>query len=389
MNNKNYLKCDSKLKYLMFLIVYSVLYIPSFIFFHRRKYWLICERGIDAQDNGFVFYKYLKEKHKKIRLFYLITKNSPDIKKIDDSDAVKFGGLKHFMLCIGCKVQISSHLFGYCPWTNFMLYLRKHKTKNLHVFLQHGITYNNQYGFYKKVCKALDLYICGSSVEQKYIIRTFGYNEDEAVLTGFARFDNLYNEVDKKYILIMPTWRRYLANVDNEGFIKSSYFKHWNSLLQNKTLQELCSKNNLELVFYLHSSLQSFSNVFDDLKKVTVIKYGENTVQNLLKQSAILITDYSSVFFDCLYMNKNVLLYQFDKDDFVKGHYEEGYFNNLDKNIIPVETAEVNTINKLRELLTEDTMYRSTTLRKYSDDFFGIKDNKNCERIFKTISSKL
>ena len=50
-------------------------------------------------------------------------------------------------------------------------------------------------------------------------------------------------------------------------------------------------------------------------------------VQDLLKRSKILITDYSSVFYDFAYMKKEVIYYQFDYNDFFKKHYEIGNFN--------------------------------------------------------------
>lgn len=389
MENKDYLKCNSRIKYLFFLIVYFFLYIPSFVLYHKKCLWLICERGTDAQDNGFKFYKYLKTNQAGIKLCYIIKKDSPDISKLDKKDIVLFGGLKHFMLCIGCKVQISSHLFGYCPWTTFMLYLRKHKTRNVHVFLQHGITYNNQYGFYKKVCKALDIYICGSSYEQDFVCSTFGYSKDEAVLTGFARFDDLHQGLKKTRLVIMPTWRRYLTDVNRETFVNSSYYRAWHSFLNNPDLINICSTHKLELTFYLHSSLQPYLKTFDDLKNVTIVKYGDITVQDLLKESAVLITDYSSVFFDCLYMNKSVLLYQFDKDDFIKEHYSEGYLDELDASFITIEKNEYNIVKDLREILSNQNKDRSIMLSKFSNDFFGLKDQSNCNRIYNTILSKL
>lgn len=41
-------------------------------------------------------------------------------------------------------------------------------------------------------------------------------------------------------------------------------------------------------------------------------------VQQLLKESLLLITDYSSVFFDMMYMNKPVIFYQFDENQYRK-----------------------------------------------------------------------
>ena len=46
------------------------------------------------------------------------------------------------------------------------------------------------------------------------------------------------------------------------------------------------------------------------------------TVQELLQKCEILITDYSSVYFDVLYLKKPVLFYQWDFSDFTKKHYK-------------------------------------------------------------------
>ena len=37
-----------------------------------RELWLVCERGNDARDNGYWFYRYLKEKHPEINARYVI-----------------------------------------------------------------------------------------------------------------------------------------------------------------------------------------------------------------------------------------------------------------------------------------------------------------------------
>lgn len=389
MEHKNYLKIESKLKYFFFLILYFALYIPSFILYHKKNLWILCERGIDAQDNGYIFYKYLKNNQQQIKLHFLIAKTSKDREKIYKKDLVNFGSLKHFMLVIGAKVQISSHLFGYCPWTTFMLYLRRHKTRNIHVFLQHGITYNNQVGYYKNVCKALSLYFCGSKIEQKYICNTFGYSLEETPLTGFARFDNLHDGLEKKCVLVMPTWRRYLKDVSINDFKDSLYYKNWYSLLTNKTIHELCSILQIDLVFYLHLSLQPYTDLFVNINNVKVIKYGEKTVQEMLKKCSILITDYSSVMFDCLYMEKNIVLYQFDKEMFIEKHYSEGFFDTLDKNVFPSISNEENVILTLRSILLSNNELHQGEIKNYSNNFFEFKDKNNCNRIFEIINSKL
>lgn len=56
-----------------------------------RNLWLISERGNDAGDNGYWFYRYLKENQPKINCAYVITKDSPDYDKVS-----KLGGVIHY-----------------------------------------------------------------------------------------------------------------------------------------------------------------------------------------------------------------------------------------------------------------------------------------------------
>ena len=47
------------------------------------KVWLISERGYEARDNGYFFFKYLKENHPNIKVKYIISNNSYDLSKLD------------------------------------------------------------------------------------------------------------------------------------------------------------------------------------------------------------------------------------------------------------------------------------------------------------------
>lgn len=384
MENTNYLKINNRVKYSLFLLVYIFLYIPSKLLFCRKKRWLICERGNDAQDNGYCFYSFLKAKHKEIRPLYLITKNSKDIEKINKEDRVGFASLLHFLILIGSKVNISSHLYGYCPWPTFATFLRRHKTHSLHVFLQHGITYNNQPGFYKLNCQSLKLFICGAAKERDFIIQNFGYNKNEAILTGFARFDNYQNNQTNKTILIMPTWRRYLTNIDKNSFQKSNYYNNWFGLINNSSFVHFYNKNGYKLVFYIHEVLQKYSDLFQS-DNVQVIKHGDIDVQHLLKSSQLLITDYSSVFFDFLYQGKNAIFFQFDRNDFWKEHYSKGYFDQLINGLGNTYLTIDDCLKGIEQLIDK----HDTKQILYMDDFFGLKDNKNCQRIFDEIQKKL
>ena len=169
-SKNDYLKIQSKFKYFVFLVLYFLTYPLAKLICGRKNNWIICERGDDAQDNGFVFYKYLRERHKEINAYFLIKKDSPDFKKVNNlGKTIKFGSIKHFIFVIGTPVKISSHLFGYAPWAPMNKYYRRNRTNDVHVFLQHGIIKNFHQGLVKDVCKSLDLFICGAKPEYDYI----------------------------------------------------------------------------------------------------------------------------------------------------------------------------------------------------------------------------
>ena len=71
-----YLRIKSKPKYFVFMALYFVLYPICKILYGRKRNWLVCERPDEAQDNGFIFFKYLIENHPEIKPVYLIDKKS-------------------------------------------------------------------------------------------------------------------------------------------------------------------------------------------------------------------------------------------------------------------------------------------------------------------------
>ena len=329
-NRKNnpYLYIRSKIKYAVFLCIYFSLWPFAKLLYGRSKNWLICEREHDAQDNGYVFFCFLASKHPEIKCTYLIDKKSADYKKVClIGNTVQFGSIKHFLMVLGCRVKISTHLFGYSPWVQLTTYYRRNKTRDIHVFLQHGITKNYHLGLSRESCNGLSLFICGARPEYEYILKEFNYNNDVPQYTGFPRYDFLNSLKPKQQILIMPTWRANLVNMSDDEFIKTNYYSCWKETIENSELMAIAQKNKLAIKFYLHNSFQKFSHLFKNNQIVNVITYEEETVQTLLKESLFLITDYSSVFFDFAYLTKPVVYYQFDEDDYYSNHYEKGYFD--------------------------------------------------------------
>ena len=385
MEIKDYLKIQSKVNYCLFLMVYFLLYPLAKLLYGRKKNWIICERGSDAQDNGFVFFKYLTEKHPEIHSTYIISSKSVDYDKVKKfGRTVEWCSLKHFLMTIGCPVKISSHLFGYAPWTSMATYFRRNKTHDKHIFLQHGIIKNLHEGLFGNVCKSLDLFVCGANPEYDFIVEQFKYNNEVPQYTGLARYDLLNNYDTDNQVLIMPTWRAELADLSDEEFSNTKFYLNWQSIIDSKEIINICLKKNIVIKFYLHQSLQKFSSLFKGYDVVKIIRFGEENVQKLLKESKLLITDFSSVYFDFAYMSKPLLYFQFDEDTFYDRHYTKGYFDYR-RDGFGLVCIEQSSLIKEAVNIINSGFILNKTYKERSERFFVFRDSSNCQRIFDLI----
>ncbi len=361
-----------------------------------KEIWLICEDENEARDNGYCFFKYLNENQKPIVSYYAINYKSKDYEKVKKiGKTVKYGSLKHWILYFNCKYNISTQKAGK-PNAAICYVLEVYNIiKSKFIFLQHGITINKaEWLFYKNT--KMRLFICGAKPEYDYVKKYFGYPNENVKYLGFCRFDNLYNlNINKKQILIMPSWREWLTRKTDayyqfnyDGiFEHSDYYKYWNNFINSKELLDFIEKNNLKVIFYPHRNMQNFLASFKvNSKNIKIASWKEYDIQELLKESAIMITDYSSVSLDFAYMYKPIIYYQFDIEQFRKGQYASGYFDYKNSGFGDFATDYKKVINFL-----EDSYKNNFEIDKKNkeqiDKFFSIHDNKNCERIYKEIKN--
>ena len=101
-------------------------------------------------------------------------------------------------------------------------------------------------------------------------------------------------------------------------------------------------------------------------------------------QSALLITDYSSVAFDFAYMQKPLLYYQFDIEKVHAAHYQEGYFNYENDGFGKVCKTEETLVNEISNIIDSNFMLKEK-YKVRTKNFFTLYDNHNCERNFNAI----
>ncbi len=83
----------------------------------KQDIWLIREKRDEARDNGYHFYKYLKEHQKNVNAFYVITSSSSDRHRVEKYDEIiEADSFKHCLYFLASKFSINSQPFGAYPF---------------------------------------------------------------------------------------------------------------------------------------------------------------------------------------------------------------------------------------------------------------------------------
>lgn len=376
-----------RLAQVMALIKLSVSFVIA-LFYKRKQIWLVAERGVDARDNGYWLFKYMKENHPEVEIYYIISNNSPDrVKMIQWEDSLlEYKSIKHYVLLWRATYLISSHVQGYFPYAGLGLWLKKvfafYRNKK-HIGIKHGIT-KDYMSFLDYSNTTLDLIIAAVRPEYDFFVNQLKYPRSHVALTGFARYDNLKGCHVKRQILIMPTWREWIYKQGD--FQGSEYAQTYIHLLKSMQLQQLLKEVDMQLIFYPHHEMQKYIHIFRDAvssAQIIIASAAHYDVQQLLKESVLLITDYSSVYFDFAYMRKPIIYYQFDLDRYRKEHYAEGWFD-YNHSFGTVTKTESELLQTLKECIELDFKMKQDHL-DYADSLFPYHDTCNCERIYQAI----
>ncbi|EAH4618456.1 capsular biosynthesis protein, partial [Campylobacter jejuni] len=297
--------------------------------------WIFADMASKADDNAEHLYRYVMNNHPKQKIVFALRKDSCDYLRLkkEGFNLVDPRSLHFKYLLYKASKVISSHIDKYIfnAFGGDTL-----KTKDF-VFLQHGVTKDDISSWVNK--RKIDIFITSTKAEYDSITGNFNhykFSTKEVVLTGLARWDALIknNVLNTKQILIMPTWREYLSGkiqkygvrTKNPDFTKSLYFQKWQEFLCSKELENLAKKYGYSVVFIPHPQVRIYLDDFN-LPSYIITSY-KTSMQELFCKSSLMITDYSSVAFEMAILNKPVLYYQFDKDEFFAKHsYTQGYFN--------------------------------------------------------------
>ncbi|EGK8096199.1 hypothetical protein IO388_001546 [Campylobacter lari] len=347
----------------------------------NKPIWIFADMPFKADDNAEHLYRYILRNHPNQDIYFSLRKKSDDWNRLkqDGFKLVDPKTLRFKYLLFRSDKLISSHLDRY-----FFEGLGKKTldTKDF-IFLQHGITQNDISRWVNQ--RKIDLFISGTKEEFLSIAGDFNnykFTTKEVKFTGFPRWDALIkgNKTDIKQILIMPTWRSYIVGtyskkkmkrrLDYKKFYESEYFYKWSSFLHSRTFMVLCERYNYKILFHPHPQIKPYLKCFNLPNYVHTNNNFNIGIQKMFQESSIVITDYSSIAFDVKLLNKKILYYQFDKEDFFQKHFvNSGYFD-YNKEIENIAYSQADLLKKL-EIIFKNLSQNRMQKIEYNQDMYS------------------
>ena len=365
----------------------------------NREIWLFSDRANAANDNGAALFEYVcKHRSKNIIPIFIISKESPDYKKMKAIGKVSdYGTKRHKKLFLLATKNISSQADDWVtnPYGVDIKWVRDIVRSDF-IFLQHGIIMNDLSSWLSMFSKNIVKFCCASKPEYQSITSNakYSFGKDIVKLTGLARYDKLKSN-PKREIIIAPTWRRSLASpIDlssgvraySNKFKSSYFFQFYNSLINDPHILSTLKKNNFRIKFLLHHTLTANAKDFAYDKSIVELITNAD-YSKYFSRGDLLVTDYSSVAFDFAYLYKPVIYTQFDKEDFFAGQiYNQGYYSYEKDGFGPVCYNYESTVKAICQQI-ENGCKMSKKYRGRVNKTFAYHDNNNCKRILEMILS--
>lgn len=349
---KNFLK-NNKIAYKIYKSIGSLLVnlLKLFVKPDDKLILFVSYGGIQYEDSPKYIYEYMKqnEKFKNYKFIWAFT--NPNNFNIPQNEKVKIDTLRFYIYALKSKFWVTNtsvtrglkfkgkNTIYVNTWHGTPIKtVGKHTKSKKDVFNQGKNNYLNEF----------DLFLAQGNYEANIYSNAFNIPKEKILLTGLPRNDNLLRfdkeekkstkdklaiDRSKKVILYAPTFRER----EMEQNLRVD-FKKWREKLSADYI-----------VLYRDHHSVGIKNDYHDEFIIDVTAYP--SVNELLKITDVLISDYSSIIFDYSLLNRPIFCYIYDIGEYKK---ERGLYIDL-PNELPnsVYTNEDDLLNAILELPNE------------------------------------
>lgn len=363
----------------------------------KEKIWLYNDR-VGIFDNGYYQFKHDIKIKDGIKRYYALDGKFDKTKfsKEEAKNVIKFGSLKHKILYLRADKIISSfaNFQEYSPFPNEFEYYRDIVKYDL-IYLQHGVLHATALQIYSKEFTPIDKIVISSNFEEENFINKYNYSEEDLIKTGMPR---LYNSNEQEIetenrIIFAPSWRNYLVGtmvnrkrrIDKNKFKKSNYFIRIKNFLQNEELLKILKEKNIIIDFKLHPIFEPYKECFLEIESKNInVTIGETD----LRKYKAFITDFSSYQFDFVRLQKPIIYFLPDAQEFKAGlnayseldlKYEDAFGNLC--------ITEKEIVNEIINLIKNDFKVEPIYKERMEKFFFNLKDGQ--DKLYETLKNDI
>ena len=287
--------------------------------------WLVGETPDKAQGNGFWLFAWLREHHPRRRAYYVIAPDSPDRERVEAlGNAVLHRSRDHLRYTLLASRIVGSH-HGEFLHASRSRRVGRHAS-GVRIYLQHGVTAmkNVQFDYGRRTMheQPPDHVIVNSEIEQQIFVDHLQYRPRQVHAAGFARFDALFAQAPPvaalaadRTVLVMPTWRDWFRDRDDPQV--AEYVQTWTEFLEHPAVQRMRAETGCRLLLVVHPNMRAHLRALS-IDGVEIVE-PDADVQQLIRRCSALVTDYSSVAWDAVFLGRPVAFLQHDLDRLVKG----------------------------------------------------------------------
>lgn len=364
---------------------------------NKDRIWIYLDR-YGLFDNAYLQFKHDFAIKDGVKRYYII--NECDLDSVSErftedeqKNLVIFHSKMHKKLYFACEKLITgfSNLSNVCPFGGEAMRWYSDLAHFEMIYLQHGILHASLLKMYAREFCVCDKVTVSSEFEIKNFTENYGYTEDMLIKSCMPRYDEMeISEKKKNRILFSPSWRSNLigALIDNErvetpeAFLASDFFMQVSAFLNSEKLHDLLEKNDLYLDFQNHPIFKCYNHLFE-ITNDRVSTEKTNTKQD---EYRLMITDYSSIVFDSVYLNCPIIYFVPDYDLFLAG-----VSHNYRKLDLPLENGFgpfAHNADELISYLEEYVKNGFVPKEPYASrmkNFFLYRDNNCCDRLYEAI----
>jgi len=368
--------------------------IDSIIPADKRMVMFGSNHGMHASDNSFALFRHINNNPGNLRALW-ITRNRDVYETIEDEFpgkcVIAFSLKGLFSYFRSYQVVISHSYLDMC----LMPYCRRKRVN----YLWHGVPIrkigkmlemeenNVSRGIVKhwsRWNKRVDCFFASCEYEKEIMKDAFKLEDMEIIVSGYPRNDRIIENVNKERkkrsgggftILYAPTYR-----ILNSGD-KSKVIPLLHPEIELNEMDIFLEENNCNLIIRPHPLL---SDVRIDSERIECISVDdEPDLSKIFDNADLLVTDYSSAYFDWLILDRPVIFSVFDLPEYSG---KVGFIQDIEK----IAAGEiVDTKDSVFEALEDAISMPDMDSSKYSRirKKFGIKRKSACGKIAEIIES--